>query len=81
MENPRACVPRPGSGRDHLWLRILDVARALQARGYDAPGRLVIEVTDRLGYTPGRFALRAAPDGTGTVTATRGAAPGCPDGF
>lgn len=70
LDNPRACVPRSGSGRDHLWLRILDVARALQARGYDAPGRLVLEVTDRLGYAAGRYALSAGPDGTGTVTAT-----------
>jgi predicted acetyltransferase len=67
MANPRACVPRPGSGRDHLWLRILDVPKALRARSYDAPGRLVLEVTDRLGYTPGRFVLEAGPSGAGSA--------------
>jgi len=31
---------------DFLWLRLLDVARALAARAYAAAGRLVLEVTD-----------------------------------
>jgi predicted acetyltransferase len=70
LDNPRACVPQPGTGTDHLWLRILDVALALEARTYDAPGRLVLDVSDRLGYAAGRFALAAAPDGKGSVTAT-----------
>ena len=68
LDNPRACVPRPGAGRDHLWLRILDVARALEARRYGAPGRLVLDVTDRLGYAAGRFALETGPDGHGSVS-------------
>jgi predicted acetyltransferase len=70
LDNPRACVPRAGMGADHLWLRILDVPRALEARSYAAPGRLVLEVADRLGYTPGRFALTAGPDGSGSVAVT-----------
>jgi predicted acetyltransferase len=69
LDNPRACVPRAGTGADHLWLRILDVARALEARSYAAPGRLVLDVTDRLGYAAGRFALTAGPDGAGSVSA------------
>jgi predicted acetyltransferase len=32
LDNPRACMPRTATGRDHLWLRILDVPAALQAR-------------------------------------------------
>jgi len=70
LDNPRACVRQAGSGADHLWLRILDVARALEARTYDAAGRLVLEVTDRLGYAAGRFAVEAGHDGTGSVTTT-----------
>jgi predicted acetyltransferase len=70
LDNPRACVPQASTGADHLWLRILDVARALEARSYAAPGRLVLEVADRLGYTPGRFALTAGPDGSGSAGIT-----------
>jgi predicted acetyltransferase len=74
LDNPRACVPHAGTGADHLWLRILDVARALEARTYDAPGRLVLEITDPLGYASGRFALEAGPDGTSSVTPVSGPA-------
>lgn len=70
LDNPRACVTRPGTGADHLWLRILDVPRALQARAYEGPGRLVLDVADRLDYTAGRFAVDAAGDGTASVTRT-----------
>ncbi|NLE09973.1 MAG: hypothetical protein GX630_00575, partial [Actinobacteria bacterium] len=31
---------------DFLWLRLLDVPRALAARTYEVPGELVLEVTD-----------------------------------
>ena len=31
---------------DNLWLRLLDVPRALAARTYGSPGRLALEVTD-----------------------------------
>jgi predicted acetyltransferase len=43
---------------DFLWIRILDVPRALSARGYAAPGRLVLEVTDdTCPANSGRFEL------------------------
>ena len=61
-------MARSSNGQDHLWLRVLDVARALEARTYGAPGRLVLDVTDRLGYASGRFALEAGPDGHGSVS-------------
>jgi len=61
-------VARSSNGQDHLWLRVLDVARALEARTYGAPGRLVLDVTDRLGYASGRFALEAGPDGRASVS-------------
>ena len=48
---------------DFLWVRLLDVAAALSARLYATEGRLVIEVTDRLGIAAGRFALDGGPDG------------------
>jgi predicted acetyltransferase len=67
LDNPRACVPRADTGQDHLWLRILDVARALEARSYGAPGRLVLDITDQLGYASGRFVLEAGPDGRASV--------------
>ena len=59
--------------RDMLWLRILDVPKALSARHYSADGQLVLAVEDTLGLTGGTFALEAdggeasvsrIPDGT-----------------
>jgi predicted acetyltransferase len=65
LGDQRACVDNHNSCGDFLWVRILDVAKAFSARTYDAPGRVVFEVTDPMGYTPGRFVLEAAEDGTG----------------
>jgi predicted acetyltransferase len=48
---------------DFLWVRILDVPRALSARAYPHEGRAVLEVVDALGYAAGRFALEAGPHG------------------
>lgn len=69
-DNPRACMRRVGTGSDHLWLRILDVVGALHARTYDAPGRVILEIADHLGYAAGRYELAAGTDGGGAVTAT-----------
>src|SRR5690606_11938830 len=44
LVDPRALVTR--SEHDHLWLRILDVARCLAARRYAADGSLVLDVVD-----------------------------------
>jgi predicted acetyltransferase len=68
LDNPRACAPQPISGQDRLWLRILDMPQALQARRYDAPGRLVLEVTGHTGHAPARLALESGRDGHGTTT-------------
>jgi predicted acetyltransferase len=46
-----------------VWVRIIDVARALAARRYPVEGRLVIEVTDALGFAGGRYALDGGPSG------------------
>ncbi|MFF2399005.1 MULTISPECIES: GNAT family N-acetyltransferase [Streptomyces] len=52
---------------DFLWVRVLDVVRALGARTYEVPGVLVLEVTDPAGLSGGRFRLDA---GTGRCEAT-----------
>ncbi|AZS36208.1 N-acetyltransferase Eis [Microbacterium lemovicicum] len=56
-----------GIGRDHEWLRILDVPRVLSARRYGAPGSAVIAVADPLGYAEGTWRLDVVPDGTAVV--------------
>jgi predicted acetyltransferase len=40
---------------DLLWVRVLDVEAALEARPWGADGDVVIEVTDPLGHASGRF--------------------------
>ena len=46
--------------RDTLWVRILDVPRALEGRAYLADGRLVLDVRDPFGpWAAGRFELSA----------------------
>lgn len=52
---------------DHLWLRILDVKTALEARRYNAPGVFVLEVDDPLGFADGTFLLTIDNAGTGVV--------------
>ncbi|MBX0299303.1 GNAT family N-acetyltransferase [Cryobacterium sp. 1639] len=53
--------------RDLLWLRILDVRQALEARQFAADGTLVLRVTDELGLTAGTFSLEVQ-GGTARVT-------------
>jgi predicted acetyltransferase len=49
---------------DGLWVRLLDVRRALEARTYERPGRLVLEVIEGDSVDGrARFALDAGPDG------------------
>ncbi|MGN7797442.1 GNAT family N-acetyltransferase [Leifsonia sp. 22587] len=42
---------------DHLWVRILDVPAALQARTYERDGSIALEVADDLGMAGGRYRL------------------------
>ncbi|WP_280691664.1 GNAT family N-acetyltransferase [Kitasatospora sp. GAS204B] len=50
--------------QDALWLRLLDVPRALTARRYLADGRLVLDVLDPFRpATGGRYELTVTPDG------------------
>ncbi|MFF7391493.1 GNAT family N-acetyltransferase [Streptomyces scabiei] len=52
---------------DWLWVRILDVVRALEARTYAGTGTLVLEVVDRGGFADGRYRLDVGPDGASCV--------------
>ncbi|MEU9150215.1 GNAT family N-acetyltransferase [Streptomyces sp. NPDC048417] len=55
---------------DWLWVRILDVVRALEARTYDTAGSLVLEVVDRQRLAGGRFRLDASPEGASCTPTT-----------
>jgi predicted acetyltransferase len=48
---------------DFVWVRVLDVPKALASRTYSASGRVVIEVADDLGHATGTYALDGGPDG------------------
>jgi len=63
---------------DHLWVRILDVAAALEARRYRAPGRIALRVSDALGFAAGDVLVDIAEDGTAKVSALDGEVP---DGY
>jgi predicted acetyltransferase len=54
---------------DALWVRVLDVPTALEARPWGRDGDVVIDVVDPLGHASGRFRL-VARDGLAEVTAT-----------
>ncbi len=61
LADPRRLVRRTG---DTIWVRILDVPRALESRKYSADGRIVFEVADPfLPWAAGRFALEASSSG------------------
>ncbi|MFE9484056.1 GNAT family N-acetyltransferase [Streptomyces spororaveus] len=69
LPDPRAA--RVLTTADFLWVRVLDVVRALGARTYEVPGVLVLEVTDETGPAAGRYRLDA---GTGVCERTEAAA-------
>ncbi|MFF4019554.1 GNAT family N-acetyltransferase [Streptomyces sp. NPDC001843] len=72
LPDPRAA--RITTQADWLWVRILDVVRAMEARTYDGEGSLVLEVVDRQGLAGGRFRLEASPEGAScTPTAAQSA--------
>ena len=71
-----ARAARKTSEREHLWTRILDPKAALEARVYGAPGRILLDVEDSLGFAAGRFLLDIADAGSASVTRLDGAAGG-----
>ena len=69
LTNPRSALPRRS---DNLWVRILDVPRALEARGYRADAEFTMRVVDsRVSANDGAWAVRIA-DGSATVTSADG---------
>ncbi|MGC5585334.1 GNAT family N-acetyltransferase [Ornithinimicrobium sp. W1665] len=63
---------------DSLWLRLVDVPRALAERGYAAPADLVLEVVDELcPWNAGRWRLTV--DGSGAATCEPAAGGSAPD--
>ncbi|MFE9910914.1 GNAT family N-acetyltransferase [Streptomyces clavifer] len=71
LPDPRAA--RIVTRADWLWLRVLDVPRALEARTYGAAGSLVLDVRDGTGLTAGRFLLEASSAGASCAPTTRSA--------
>lgn len=58
--------------QDTLWVRIVDVPRALKARRYASEGELVLDVADRFcPWAGGRFLLKGGPDGATCTPTTR----------
>lgn len=55
---------------DGLYVRILDVAKALEARRYAVADSMVIEISDPMGIAAGRFRIEAAADGSSCVSTT-----------
>ncbi|WP_326694549.1 GNAT family N-acetyltransferase [Streptomyces sp. NBC_01387] len=71
LPDPRAA--RLTTHADYLWVRLLDVVRALEARTYPVSGTLVLDVRDADGLSAGRYRLDASPDGA-TCAPTTGSA-------
>ena len=76
LQSPRAL--RVTRSSDNLWLRILDVPRALESRSYDVAESLVFGLVDDplCPWNAGVWRLEASPDGATCVPA-RGAEPNC----
>ncbi|WP_461108676.1 GNAT family N-acetyltransferase [Tessaracoccus terricola] len=54
---------------DTVWIRILDVERALASRAYDTDGEAVLALTDRMEWCTGTYRVRVT-DGRAEVTRT-----------
>lgn len=68
LTEPRRVVR---TANDGLWVRLLDIPAALEARRYLTEDRLVIEVRDPfLPEVGGRFELEGGPDGAGCRPST-----------
>ncbi|WP_411083818.1 GNAT family N-acetyltransferase [Streptomyces sp. cmx-18-6] len=71
LPDPRAA--RTLTHADWLWLRMLDVPGALEARSYATEASLVLDVRDDAGPAGGRFLLDVSPAGARCTTTTRSA--------
>ena len=71
LEDPRSVT---NTVRDHVWLRLVDLDRAIGLRTYSAPARLVVQVTDEFcPWNQGRWLFELDAAG-GTVRRTDAAA-------
>ncbi|MGP4046333.1 GNAT family N-acetyltransferase [Streptomyces sp. 2A115] len=68
LPDPRAA--RITAQADWLWVRVLDVVAALEARTYQGTGSVVLEVVDPDGLCGGRYRLDASPEGSSCVRTT-----------
>ncbi|WP_262061461.1 GNAT family N-acetyltransferase [Streptomyces sp. STR69] len=71
LPDPRAATITTQA--DWLWVRILDVVRAMEARSYEGEGTLVFEVTDGAGLAGGRYRLVASAQGASCAPTTESA--------
>ncbi|MFJ9620902.1 GNAT family N-acetyltransferase [Streptomyces sp. NPDC101181] len=71
LPDPRAA--RMITNADWLWLRMLDVPRALEARTYAVGASLVLDVRDDAGLAGGRFLLDVSESGARCTPTTRSA--------
>ncbi|MER6607590.1 GNAT family N-acetyltransferase [Streptomyces sp. NPDC000927] len=71
LPDPRAA--RVVTHADCLWVRVLDVVRALEARTYAVPGTLILDVHDAACLAGGRYRLDASPSGATCAPTTRDA--------
>ncbi|MFE5241143.1 MULTISPECIES: GNAT family N-acetyltransferase [unclassified Streptomyces] len=69
LPDPRAA--RVVTQADWLWLRLLDVPRALEARTYATEAALVLDVRDAAGLAGGRYLLEVSPSGASCAPTTR----------
>jgi predicted acetyltransferase len=53
---------------DALWVRVMDIPAALEARSYSAPANVVLGVSDPFGDMSGSYRLHADADGAECVT-------------
>lgn len=67
LADPRAVTIK--ETEDGIWLRVLDLPKALQQRGWDADGETVLEVRDAMGLAEGRWHL-SVTGGRAAVTST-----------
>lgn len=71
LADSRRLLHRP---QDTLWVRIIDVSRALESRKYAVGGAVVIEVADEFcPQSAGRYLLEGGPDGAKCTPTTRSA--------
>ncbi|MBK3580623.1 GNAT family N-acetyltransferase [Streptomyces sp. MBT65] len=68
LPDPRAATITTQA--DWLWVRILDVVRAMEARSYEGEGELVFEVVDAAGLAGGRYRLVATAQGASCTPTT-----------